>query len=66
MPKYDGVYQDTKGRWYFKVWLGRDPLTGQQRQMTKRGFRTATEAARARRELLESLDGGRVALVDGR
>jgi hypothetical protein len=23
MPKFDGVYQDTKGRWYFKVWLGR-------------------------------------------
>jgi hypothetical protein len=28
MPKYDGVYQDGKGRWYFKVWLDRDPLTG--------------------------------------
>ena len=30
MPKYDGVYQDSKGRWYFKVWLGRDPLSGRQ------------------------------------
>jgi hypothetical protein len=28
MPKFDGVYQDTKGRWYFKVWLGRDPISG--------------------------------------
>jgi hypothetical protein len=38
MPKYDGAYQDAKGRWYFKVWLGRDPLTGRQVQLTKRGF----------------------------
>lgn len=30
MPKYEGVYQDGRGRWYFKVWLGRDPLTGRQ------------------------------------
>ena len=53
MPKYDGVYQDAKGRWYFKVWLGRDPLTGRQVQVTKRGFATAADAARARRKELD-------------
>lgn len=40
MPKYEGVYQGGRGRWYFKVWLGRDPLTGRQQQVTKRGFAT--------------------------
>jgi integrase len=56
MPKFDGVYQDGRGRWYFKVWLGRDPVTGQQRQMTKRGFSSAAEAARARRKALDAAD----------
>jgi integrase len=58
MPKYEGVYQDAGGRWYFKVWLGRDPLTGKQRAATKRGFPTAAEAARARREYVEAVEGG--------
>jgi integrase len=58
MPKYDGVYQDSKGRWYFKVWLGRDPLSGRQSQVTKRGFPTAADAARARREYLDDVDQG--------
>ena len=56
MPKYDGVYQDAKGRWYFKVWLGRDPLTGRQVQVTKRGFATAADAARARRKELDDTE----------
>jgi integrase len=56
MPKYDGVYQDGKGRWYFKVWLGRDPLTGRQLQVTKRGFSSASDAARARRKALDAAD----------
>ena len=59
MPKFDGVYQDDKGRWYYKVWLGRDGLTGRQLQATRRGFETATDAARARREHLDDLDSGR-------
>lgn len=59
MPKFDGVYQDAKGRWYFKVWLGRDPITGRQSQVTKRGFATAADAARARREVLDDVDHGR-------
>ena len=59
MPKFDGVYQDTKGRWYFKVWLGRDPISGRQSQVTKRGFSTAADAVRARRELLSDFDVGR-------
>lgn len=56
MPKYEGVYQDAKGGWYFKVWLGRDPLTGKQAQMTKRGFRSASDAARARRKALDDAE----------
>lgn len=64
MSKYDGVYQDGRGRWYVKVWLGRDPLTGRQQQVTKRGFATAADAARARRKALEACP--RVALARGR
>lgn len=48
----EGVYADAKGRWYFKATLGRDPLTGKRLQVTKRGFRTAAEADRARKQLL--------------
>jgi len=48
----EGVYADGKGGWYFKATLGRDPLTGKRSQVTKRGFRTAAEAAHARKELL--------------
>lgn len=59
MPKFDGVYQDAKGRWYFKVWLGRDPISGRQSQVTKRGFATAADAARARREVHDDVDHGR-------
>ncbi len=59
MAKFDGVYQDAKGRWYFKIWLGRDPISGRQSQVTKRGFATASDAARARRDLLHDIDQGR-------
>lgn len=50
MPvKPEGVYQDGHGKWYVKVTIGRDPLTGRRTQVTKRGFRTAAEAGRPRR-----------------
>lgn len=61
----EGVYQDGKGGWYLKVTLGRDPLTGQRAQITKRGFRTAAEAGRARRELLGKVDRGQLKPVPG-
>ena len=48
----EGVYPDGRGSWYFKATTGRDPLTGRRVQVTKRGFRTAGDAARARAELL--------------
>ena len=48
----EGVYADGKGGWYFRATLGRDPLTGKRSQAAKRGFRTAAEADRARKELL--------------
>ena len=56
----EGVYQDARGAWYFKVSLGRDPLTGRRSQVTRRGFRTATEAGRARREVVGRVDAGLV------
>ena len=49
MPKYEGVYDDGRGGWYFKANFGRDPLSGKKQQVTKRGFPTATAASRARR-----------------
>jgi integrase len=55
-----GVYQDSGGGWYFKVTVGRDSLTGRREQITRRGFRTASEAARARREVLGRKDSGLV------
>lgn len=58
MPKVEGVYRAGNGSWYFKATVGRDPLTGKRIQVTKRGFTTATGAARARRELLEDADAG--------
>jgi hypothetical protein len=54
------VYEDGRGRWYFKVTLGRDPLTGKRVQITQRGFRTAAEAGRARRDALAKIETGQV------
>jgi integrase len=56
MPtKPKGVYSDGNGGWYFKATAGRDPLTRKRAQLTKRGYRTAAEAGRARREFLEQV-----------
>jgi len=61
MPaKPEGVYRDGRGGWYLKVTLGNDPLTGKRVQITKRGYRTAAEAGRDRRELLGKVDAGLV------
>ena len=57
----EGVYQDGRGGWYFKVSVGRDPLTGKRDQITKRGFRTAAEAGRERRDVLAKIDRGQLA-----
>jgi hypothetical protein len=56
--KPEGVYQDGRGGWYVKASLGRDPLTGRREHLTRRGFRTATEAGRARRNLQALVDRG--------
>ncbi len=59
MPtKPAGVYADGRGSWYFKADLGKDPLTGRRVQITKRGYRTAAAAGRARRDLVEQADRG--------
>jgi integrase len=61
MPaKPEGVYADGRGGWYFKLTIGRDPLTGRRTQITRRGFRTAGEAAKARRDVLRKADAGLV------
>jgi integrase len=54
------VYADGHGGWYIKVTVGQDHLTGRRVQVTKRGFRTAAEAAHARRELLSQVRTGRL------
>ena len=56
-----GVYQDSRGKWYFKVTVGQDPLTGKRDQVTRRGFATMAEAARERREVLAKIDRGQLA-----
>jgi hypothetical protein len=56
----EGVYPDKGGQWYFTVTLGRDPLTGRREQIIRRGYRTATKAAKARRELLDKKDRGQI------
>ena len=56
-----GVYQNAKGKWYFKVTVGQDPLTGRRNQITRRGFQTMAEAARERREVLAKVDRGQLA-----
>ncbi len=55
MPKAAGVYKAKNGTWYFKVSAGLDPVTGKYRQITRRGFRSAGDARRAREQLLTEL-----------
>ena len=58
MPaKPEGVYRDARG-WYIKVSVGRDAVTGRRAQITRRGFSSAAEASRARRELAGKIDRG--------
>ncbi len=61
-----GVYQDKRGKWYFKVTVGHDPLTGKRDQITRRGFATMAEAARERREVLGKVDRGQFVPSSGR
>jgi integrase len=56
-----GVYQDARGKWYFKVTVGQDPLTGKRDQVTRRGFATMAEASKERREVLNQIDRGQLA-----
>lgn len=61
MPaKPEGVYADGRGGWYVKVNVGKDPLTKKRVQVTKRGYRSAGTAGRARRELLAQIDRGQL------
>ena len=59
------MYRAPSGTWYFKATLGRDPLTSKRIQLTKRGFTTATDASRARREALEAASDGTVQSISG-
>jgi len=61
MPaKPEGAYPDGRGGWYLKITVGRDLLTGRREQITRRGYRAASEASRARRELVSKIDAGLV------
>lgn len=46
------------GRWYVKIELDPDPLTGRRRQKWHSGYRTKREAERSRTDLLSKLDRG--------
>ena len=61
----EGVYQDGKGGWYLKVTLGRDPMTGRREQITRRGFRTATEAGGPGASCVAQVDRGQLKPVRG-
>ena len=56
MPKVRGVYRDAKGGWYFKAASHKDPATGKWKQVTRRGFSTAADAATARTDFLNTRD----------
>jgi integrase len=56
--KFPGVYPDKNGSFYIKFDVGADPVTGRREQVTKRGFGSATEAAKVRRELMTKVDRG--------
>ena len=61
MPtKPSGVYANGRNGWYFKARSPVDPATGRREQVTKRGFRTAAEVGKARRELLAQVETGRM------
>ncbi len=65
MPKFNGVYKDTKGHWYFKASTHKDPLTGKWAQVTRRGFATAADASEAREVLLREAAAQPSATVSG-
>jgi hypothetical protein len=46
------------GRWYVKIELDPDPLTGRRHQKWHSGYRTKKDAERARTDLLSKLDRG--------
>jgi integrase len=46
------------GRWYVKIELDPDPLTGRRHQKWHSGYRTNKDAERARTDLLSKLDRG--------
>ena len=65
MPKFRGVYKDAKGAWYFKASTHKNPLTGKWEQVTRRGFTTAAEAAKAREDLPREAEAQPKATVSG-
>lgn len=46
------------GRWYVKIELDPDPLTGRRHQKWHSGYRTKKDAERARTDILSKLDRG--------
>ncbi len=52
MARPQGVYRDKNGSWYFKARTHQDSA-GKWKQVTRRGFATATDARLARQRLLD-------------
>lgn len=59
-------YQKKNGEkaWYFKTYLGIDPITGKKRYTTKRGFRTQKEAKIALARLEMDIEKNGLSLLD--
>lgn len=55
MAKITGVYKDKNGTWYYSFSFGFDPKTGKKNRILKRGFRTQSEAAKARTAALNEI-----------
>lgn len=54
------VGKDGKKTYYFKTYLGLDPLTGKKKWTTRRGFKTKKEANTALNKILYEFDTGKL------
>ncbi|MEM9890470.1 MAG: site-specific integrase [Actinomycetota bacterium] len=64
MARPQGVYKDKNGSWYFKVRTHQD-ADGKWKQVTRRGFATATDAKLARQKVLDETEPLRDGSVRG-
>ncbi|MGV3467360.1 MAG: tyrosine-type recombinase/integrase [Heyndrickxia sp.] len=53
-----GYYRQKGKGWQFTIDIGKDPVTGKRKQMSKGGFKSEKEAQKAARELMVAMDQG--------